>query len=397
MFTRPPSALRDFLTGEAGGGVLLMAAAAAAMVLANMPGDVGHLYHALVHAEIGPELTPKLGPMTVHLWINDGLMAIFFLLVGLEIKRELADGELSSWRRRRLPFIAAAAGMIVPAGVYLAVTAAKPGLSGGWAVPAATDIAFAIGVMALLGSRVPASLKLMLTAIAIVDDMGAVAIIAMAYTQGINMAALVAALAILLLMIGLNRYGVRLLWPYLLGFFALWYFVLLSGVHATVAGVLTAMTVPIKERAESLEEVGPLHRLEQAVHPWSAYLIVPLFGFVNAGVLLNAEALGNLLTPLPLGVAAGLFFGKQVGIFSGIWLAVRSGFAERPSGASWTQIYGTALLCGIGFTMSLFIGALAFPHSSALVEQAKIGIIAGSLLSAIAGYGLLRIAGRRTV
>ncbi|WP_150291936.1 Na+/H+ antiporter NhaA [Sphingobium estronivorans] len=396
MLTRRPSALRDFLTGEAGGGVLLMAAAAFALLMANLPGEAGHFYHAFVHAEIGPEWTPKLGPMTVHLWINDGLMAIFFLLVGLEIKRELVDGGLSTWERRRLPFIAAAAGMAVPAGVYLLLAGGTPGLSGGWAIPAATDIAFAIGVVALLGRRVPASLKLMLTAIAIVDDMGAVAIIALAYTQGIDLAALAAAAVMLLLMFGLNRLGVQRLLPYMLAFAALWYFTLLSGVHATVAGVLAAMFVPIKPTPGAPDAAdSPLHRLEHAVHPWSAYLIVPLFGFVNAGVALDAAALGALLTPLPLGVAAGLFLGKQIGIFGGIWLADRLRLSRRPAGTSWAQIYGMALLCGIGFTMSLFIGALAFPASPALVEQAKIGILAGSLLSAVLGYIILQRAESR--
>lgn len=390
MVNRPRSAMRDFLTGEAGSGILLMAAAAIALLLANLPGT-GHFYHALVHAETGPQLTPGLGPMTVHLWINDGLMAVFFLVVGLEIKRELVDGDLSTWERRRLPFIAAAMGMIVPACVYLLFVRGRPELSSGWAIPAATDIAFAIGVVALLGRRVPASLKLMLTAIAIVDDMGAVAIIALAYTQAIDLLALSAAAVVLLLMLGLNRLGIRQLAPYLLGFLALWYFTLLSGVHATVAGVLTAMVVPITCTPGAPDAAdSPLHRLEHGVHPWSAYLIVPLFGFVNAGISFNAAAFDAMLMPLPLGVAAGLFFGKQIGIFGGIWIADRLGLAKRPAAANWAQIYGMALLCGIGFTMSLFIGALAFPASPLFVEQAKIGILAGSLISAVVGYVVLR-------
>ena len=393
MINCPSSALRNFLKSEAGGGVLLMAAAAMAVLFANLPGATGHLHHAFVHAEVGPELKRGLGKMTVHLWVNDGLMAIFFLLVGLEIKRELVDGGLSTWERRRLPFIAAAAGMVVPACVYLAIAKGQSSLSNGWAIPAATDIAFAIGVVALLGRRVPASLKLMLTAIAIVDDMGAVAIIALVYTQGIDMSALGGAVAMLLLMWGLNRFQVQALAPYLLIFVALWYFTLLSGVHATVSGVLTAMFIPIKPTPGAPDAIdSALHRLEHAVHPWSAYLIVPLFGFVNAGVVVDHAALRMLFTPLPLGVALGLFLGKQIGIFGGIWLADRWRIAEKPAGASWAQIYGMALLCGIGFTMSLFIGALAFPAFPALVEQAKIGILAGSLLSAVTGYIVLRSA-----
>ncbi|HKT78214.1 MAG TPA: Na+/H+ antiporter NhaA [Sphingobium sp.] len=395
MNQRPTSTLRDFLASEAGGAVLLMAAAMLAMVLANS-GGTGAFYNGLLHARLGPELTPKLGPMTVHLWINDGLMAIFFLAVGLEIKRELVDGDLATWERRRLPFLAAGAGMVAPALVYLAIVRGEPHLASGWAVPAATDIAFAIGVLALLGRRAPTSLKLLLTAIAIVDDMGAVAIIALVYSHGINLAALAGGGVVLIVLIGLNRLGVRALLPYLLGFVALWYCLLLSGVHATVAGVLAAMTVPVRCRpGEEAGEHSPLHRLEHAVHPWSAYLIVPLFGFANAGLKIDGAALAALLSPLPMGVAAGLFLGKQLGIFGAIWLAHRSGLAKAPPGTSWAQIYGMALLCGIGFTMSLFLGALAFPGATELVEQAKIGILAGSILSATAGYILLRGAAPR--
>lgn len=370
--------------------MLLIVAAGLAMLFANLPGT-SHLYHMLVHLELGPTLSAKLGPMTAHLWINDGLMAIFFLVVGLEIKREFLDGGLSTWDRRRLPILAAVAGMAVPALVYLAVTKAQPGLADGWAIPAATDIAFAIGVLALLGNRAPASLKLFLTAVAIVDDMGAVAIIALFYTKGLDLAALAAAASVLAVMYGLNRSGVRALAPYMICFALLWYFTLLSGVHATVAGVLAAMTVPIRCTPGAPDAAdSPLHRLEHAVHPWSAYAIIPLFGFVNSGLVLNREMLGALLSPLPLGVALGLFLGKQIGVFGAIWGAARLGIAERPSGANWTQVYGMAMLCGIGFTMSLFIGALAFPDQPLLVEEAKGGVLMGSLLSALAGFAVLR-------
>lgn len=389
---RPPrSALRDFLTGETGGAILLMIAAGTAMVLANLPGATGHLYHDMLHAQLGPVLSSRIGPMTPHLWINDGLMAIFFLVVGLEIKREFLDGGLSTWERRRLPILAAVAGMAFPAMVYLMVTAGEPALRNGWAIPAATDIAFAIGVLALLGRRAPASLKLFLTAVAIVDDMGAVAIIALFYSHGLDLAALGGAAAVLALMVGLNRAGVKALAPYLLGFALLWFLMLLSGVHATVAGVLAGMTVPVRCTPGAPDaEDSPLHRLEHAIHPWSAYLIVPLFGFANAGLSLGGEALTMLFAPLSLGVAAGLFLGKQLGIFGAIWGAVRLGFAERPAGASWSQVYGMTMLCGIGFTMSLFIGALAFPGQALLVEEAKGGILLGSLLSALSGYAVLR-------
>lgn len=393
MTQRPVSALRNFLKGEAGSGVLLMISAAIAMIMANLPGAAGHVYHGIFHMVTGPVLAPALGPMTIHLWVNDGLMAIFFLLVGLEIKREFVDGGLSTWERRRLPFIAAGAGMIAPALVYLAVTAGEPALARGWAIPAATDIAFAIGVLALLGSRAPASIKLFLTAVAIVDDMGAVAIIALAYSQGLDVMALAGAFVVLLVMFGMNRVGVRALAPYLIGFLLLWYLMLLSGVHATIAGVLAAITIPVNRTPGAPDAVdSPLHRLEHLIHPWSAYLIVPLFGFANAGITLNGEAIGALLSPLPIGVALGLLLGKQLGVFGSIWLAQKLGVAARPSGATWVQIYGMALLCGIGFTMSLFIGALAFPGQPLLVEEAKIGILGGSLLSALCGYAVLRFA-----
>ena len=388
---RPRSALRAFLKSEAGGGVVLMVAAALALVVANSP--LAETYRHFLHLETGPVLSPKLGPMTVHLWINDGLMAVFFLLVGLEIKREFVDGRLSTWDRRRLPVIAAGVGMAVPALFYLILTAGADGLSRGWAIPAATDIAFAIGVLALLGSRAPTSLKLFLTTVAIADDLGAVAIIALAYTASLDTVALGAAAAILLVMYAMGKGGVRRLWPYIAGAALLWYAVLLSGVHATVAGVLAAATIPIIATPGAPDSAeSPLHRLEHGLSPWVAFLIVPLFGFANAGVPLAGVGLERLLAPLPLGIAAGLFLGKQIGIFGAVWLTVRLGLASRLRGATWLQVWGVATLCGIGFTMSLFIGALAFPGDPARIEEAKLGILAGSFLSALGGYLLLRLA-----
>ncbi|MEE8612413.1 MAG: Na+/H+ antiporter NhaA [Sphingomonas aquatilis] len=382
-------ALRAFLHGEAAGGIVLIAAAALAMIAANWPATA-HDYEALLHAQIGPTLAPALGPMTVHLWINDGLMALFFLLVGLEIKREFVGGRLASADRRRLPFIAAVAGMAVPALVFLLVAGDTPGLQPGWAIPAATDIAFAIGVLALLGSRVPSSLKLLLTTVAIVDDMGAVAIIAVAYTDSIRVLALAGAGLALLVLYVLNRRQVMALWPYLLAGAALWLFVLQSGVHATIAGVMTAMLVPIRR-----DEAGsPLHRLEHALHPWSAFAIVPLFGFANAGVSLTGVGLETFAQPLVLGIALGLFLGKQTGILAAIWGADRLGIARRPAGVSWGQLYGMALIAGIGFTMSLFIGGLAFADP-AQMDAVKIGVLAGSIASALVGAAVLVIAGRR--
>lgn len=391
--TGTDSALRQFLESEAAGGILLMVAAALAMIVANSP--LYDMYHHFLHELEGPTLSKKLGPMTPHLWINDGLMAIFFFLVGLEIKREFVDGRLNTWDRRRLPVLAAAAGMIVPALIYLFIVKDLPELYNGWAIPAATDIAFAIGVLALLGSRAPASLKLFLVTVAIVDDMGAVAIIALVYTAEINGAALLASAVILAIMYTLNRNGVLKLWPYIILSVILWYAVLMSGVHATIAGVLAALCIPIVITPTSPDaENSPLHIMEHGIAPWSAFLIIPIFGFANAGVSLEGMGMDQIFAPLPLGIAAGLFFGKQLGIFAAVWIAVKTGFAGRLGGASWLQVYGVATLCGIGFTMSLFIGALAFPGNELLIEEAKIGVLMGSLLSAVVGYCILRFAPR---
>jgi len=381
---RPRSVLAAFLADEAAGGIVLMVAAALAMVAANSP--LADAYFHLLHVETGPVLAPKLGPMTVHLWINDGLMSVFFLLVGLEIKRELIGGELASAEKRRLPVIAAVAGMAVPALLYLAITGGVVEVRNGWAIPAATDIAFAIGVLALAGPRVPASLKLFLTTVAIVDDMGAVAIIALFYTHGLALAALGGAAAVAAAMFALNRAGVKALWPYLIGFAVLWLLVLMSGVHATIAGVVTAMLIPGGGEGEH----SPLHRLEHALSPWVAFAIVPLFGFANAGVSLSGMSMATLAQPLVLGIALALFLGKQAGIFASIRLAATFKLAQPPEGASWAQVYGVALLCGVGFTMSLFIGGLAFPGTEAMIDQVKVGVLVGSLLSALAGFAVLR-------
>ena len=373
-----------FLADEAAGGIVLIAAAALAMIAANSP--LAESYFHLLHVETGPVLAPKLGPMTVHLWVNEALMAVFFLLVGLEIKRELVGGELASAEKRRLPVIAAVAGMAVPALLYLAVTGEAADVRNGWAIPAATDIAFAIGVLALAGPRVPASLKLFLTTVAIVDDMGAVAIIALFYTHGLALAALGGAAAVAVGMAALNRFGVKTLWPYLIGFAALWYLVLLSGVHATIAGVVAAVMIP----SNGEDENSPLHRLEHALSPWVAFAIVPLFGFANAGVSLAGMSVATLAQPLVLGIALALFLGKQAGIFASVRLASAFRIAQPPEGASWAQVYGVALLCGVGFTMSLFIGGLAFPGNEAMIDQVKVGVLAGSIASALVGFAVLR-------
>jgi NhaA family Na+:H+ antiporter len=313
-------------------------------------------------------------------------MAIFFFVVGLEVKRELIAGQLADPMKRRLPVVAAAAGMFVPAGVYMLVSGGGQYTSG-WAIPAATDIAFAMGVLGLLGNRVPASLRLFLLTVAIVDDIGAVLVIALFYTPTIKMIWLVASVVVVGLLVGLNRARVSVFWPYILLSLVLWFCVLNTGVHATIAGVVAALTIPMKRRDGN----SMLEKLEHGLAPWSAYLIVPVFGFANAGVSLQGLGVEALLDPLPYAIAAGLVVGKQLGIFSAVWIAVKTGFAEKPDHAGWMEIYGVSILCGIGFTMSLFIGGLAFPGNQLLIDEAKIGILSGSAISAIMGYIVLRM------
>ncbi|MEY3703490.1 MAG: sodium:proton antiporter [Pseudomonadota bacterium] len=379
---RPRSALRELWRHEAAGGVLLMLAAAAALTIANSP--AADLYFGF--------LTLNLGPLSVLHWINDSFMALFFLLVGLEIKRELLDGHLATWADRTLPLLAAVGGMAVPAVIYLALTSRHPELRPGWAIPAATDIAFALGVLSLLGSRVPVSLKLLLTTIAIVDDMGAVAIIAIGYTDSLSGAWLLASLAVMALLWGLNKLCVSHLAIWLAGFVLLWFAVLQSGIHATVAGVLAAVFVPVHVSKGRPDDVAsPLHRLEHGLQLPVAFIILPLFGLANAGVALAGA---NVAATLPVAIAAALFFGKQLGIFGAIWLTVKAGWSPKPAGASWAQIYGLALLCGIGFTMSLFIGELAF-DDPALGAEVKIGVLLGSLSAAILGAVILYLSGTK--
>jgi Na+:H+ antiporter, NhaA family len=382
--TRPTirrGAVRTLLTGEAGAGLGLMASAALALAVANSP--LAATYFGALQAHVG-------GLSVLH-WINDGLMAVFFLLVGLEIKREMIEGRLRTWPDRILPGLAALGGMAAPALVYVAVNRHSPETIRGWAIPAATDIAFALGVLALLGRRVPVSLKIFLTALAIIDDLGAVLIIALFYTAALSLPMLCGAAVTLAALAGLNRAGTRRLLPYLVLGVVLWVFVLQSGVHATVAGVLLALTIPLRPGSADAP-ASPLHRLEHAIQPWSAYLILPVFGFANAGVSLAGFTPHMLLEPVTLGVALGLILGKQVGVFGLVLAAVKLGLAQRPAGAGWAQIYGVSLLCGVGFTMSLFIGLLAFAETPALEAETKIGVLAGSIACMLAGALVLRLA-----
>ena len=377
----PASALRNLLTHEAAGGLILIASAAAALILANS--SAAPAYFGM--------LATKVAGLSVLHWINDALMALFFVMVGLEIKRELLDGQLATWPHRILPGVGAIGGMLVPALVYLAFNLASPTTLKGWGIPAATDIAFSLSVLAILGRRVPVSLKVFLTALAILDDIGAIVIIALFYAGELSPAMLGGAALVFAALVALNRFGVMRLAPYLLLGLALWFLVLKSGVHATVAGVLLALTIPLRHSPGRPDDAhSPLHRLENAIQPWVAFLVMPVFGFANAGVSLASVAAADLLQPVTLGCALGLFLGKQIGVFGSVWLAVHLGLARRPSGANWRHLYGVALLCGIGFTMSLFVGGLAFGEAGALQDQTKIGVLAGSLASALGGWLVLR-------
>jgi len=376
--------IRKFIRLESAGGIVLIGAAALALVLDNSP--LAWLYDRLLQLPLAITIGDFGLQKPLLLWINDGLMAVFFLLVGLEIKREVLTGELSTRAKAALPLAAAVGGMAAPAAVFVLLNRGQPENLSGWAIPAATDIAFALGILSLLGPRVPLSLKVLLTAIAIVDDLGAIAIIALFYTANLSWVSLAFAAACGAGLFALNRLGVRGYAPYMLLGIVMWVCVLKSGVHATLAGVALAMAIPLRGAGPAAD--SPLMRLEHALHPWVAFLIMPVFAFANAGIPLNIRW-QDLMQPLTLGIALGLFVGKQFGVFLAARLAVALGIADRPSGAGWSQIYGVALLSGIGFTMSLFIGTLAFDA----VEQAtavRLGVIVGSILAGASGYLVLR-------
>jgi NhaA family Na+:H+ antiporter len=370
------TAIRRFFSGDAAGAIVLLAAAIAALLVANSP--LAPTYFATLHHAVGG--------MSVHHWIDDGAMALFFLLIGLEVKSEFVSGHLSTWGERIMPGAAALAGMAVPAGLYVLVNMGTPANLRGWAIPAATDIAFALGILALLGSRVPTSLKVLLTAIAVIDDLLAILVIALFYTGHIALLPLLAAGAGLGVLVILNLSGVRSLVPYLLIGVGIWYGVLLSGVHATLAGVAVALTIPLRTG----DGQPPLKRLEHALQPWSSFLIVPAFGFANAGIAFGGMVAADVIAPLPVGIMLGLFLGKQIGIFATIRGLVTFRLAAAPRNASWTQVYGMAVLCGIGFTMSLFIGGLAFAGAPHAMDAVKVGVFAGSILSGVAGWLILR-------
>jgi NhaA family Na+:H+ antiporter len=376
--------------GEEASGVLLMIAAVVAIVWANVAGDS---YARLWETRLTVGIAPVALSKPFLLWINDGLMAVFFFLVGLEIKREILTGELASARRAALPVVAALGGMIAPAAIYSLLNAGGPGARG-WGVPMATDIAFALGALAMLGTRVPPSLRVFLAAVAIADDLGAVIVIAAFYTGQLAWMPLQVAVAIVLILVLVNRVRIMHVAPYLLLGVALWLAVLTSGVHPTIAGVVLAFTIPSVRRPSPhrhdvlASRTSLAERLEHALEPWVAFAIMPIFALANAGVRLSGDVGAALLDPVALGIILGLFIGKQIGIAASCWLVVRAGLASLPSRATSRHMYGVALLCGIGFTMSLFIATLAFGSSDRL-EAAKIGILAGSLLSGVAGYLVL--------
>ena len=371
------TALLRFFQTETAGGALLISTGVIALIWANSPA-VG-VYHEA--------LETHLGPLDAHIWINDGLMALFFLLVGLELRREMTVGELASPSRLAAPAIAAVGGMIVPALIFTAFNYHDSAHMRGWAVPVATDIAFALAVLSVLGDRVPVSLKVFLTALAIIDDLGAIVVIALFYSSALDLTMVGSAAALLLIMWGASRAGIRTLWPYLVGGAILWVLVFRSGLHATMAGVALAFVIPAGD------EDSPATRLEHALQPWVAFLILPLFGLANAGLSFDTLPPGAWRDTLALGTVAGLVIGKQVGVFGAVMLAARLKLARLPSGVTRSQLYGGAILCGIGFTMSLFIGDLAF-RNSPRGDEVKLAVFAGSIISAILGLFMLSIATR---
>lgn len=374
-----------------------MLAAALAMIVANSPGHSVYDYILnQMNLRVGFSDADGHGMLiekTVLHWVNDGLMAVFFFLVGLEIKREILMGGLNSRAKAILPIFAAIGGMVVPALIYAFINRGNEGTLAGWAIPCATDIAFALGVLSLLGRRVPVALKILLTAVAIIDDLGAIIVIAIFYTSSLHIYALLFATLPLLGLFILNRTGVTRTAPYVLLSLVLWTAVLESGVHATLAGVIAALFIPLRtnEARKSTAE-----RLEHGLHPWVAFLILPLFGFANAGVPLAGVGPAAVLEPVTLGIILGLVAGKQLGVFGAVWLAIKSGLSPKPEGLSWMHLYGMSLLCGIGFTMSLFIGGLAFTGTE-LQEEVRLGVLGGSLISALGAYIVFKIIGKRNV
>ena len=385
------STFTRFFQLEAASGLLLIAAAALALIINNSP--LSHYYTAFLDVPVAVQIGALQIAKPSLLWINDGLMALFFLLIGLEVKRELLDGQLSRPSQVILPGTAAIGGMVVPALIYWYINKDFPDAHGGWAIPMATDIAFALGVLVLLGKRVPVSLKLFLMTLAIIDDLGAIIVIAVFYSSELSGVSLMLAAACLVVLIAMNRMGVVKIAPYMIVGLILWVCVLKSGVHATLAGVTLAFCIPLRTRNS---EPSPLMGIEHALHPWVAYGILPLFAFANAGVSLTGVNLHSFTHHVPIGIAAGLLIGKTVGVFGLTWIVIKTGLAALPTGANWGQLFGVAILCGIGFTMSLFVGSLAFVSgSSDYVGMDRMGILTGSILAALIGYAVTAFFSRK--
>lgn len=378
--------IKDFLRLESASGLLLVAAAILAMVIENSPAS--YLYDDLLNIPIAIQIGTFVIAKPLLLWINDGLMAVFFFLVGLEIKREVLDGELSNPQQIVLPAIAAIGGMAAPAAIYILFNMHDAVALQGWAIPAATDIAFALGVLSLLGNRVPPALKLFLLTLAIIDDLGAIIIIALFYTDGLSLTSLLVAAAAIGILYTMNKRGVLSIASYLLIGFVLWAAVLKSGVHATLAGVLLAFFIPL--RTSDPAQQSPLRHLEHDLHPAVAFAILPIFAFANTGISLTGLTPADLLDPIPLGIAAGLLIGKLLGVFGCAWLSIKTGLAKLPERCTWLDMFGVSVLCGIGFTMSLFISSLAFEQVTHDIADDRLGILVGSLLSALIGYAILR-------
>jgi NhaA family Na+:H+ antiporter len=386
------STFTRFFQLEAASGLLLIAAAILALIINNSP--LSWLYNGLLETPVVAQIGALKIAKPLLLWINDGLMAMFFLLIGLEVKREVLDGQLSKPSQIVLPGAAAIGGMVVPALIYWFLNRDNPPALNGWAIPTATDIAFALGVLALLGKRVPVSLKLFLMTLAIIDDLGAIVIIAIFYSGELSTLSLALAAACIAALIGMNRLGVVKLGPYMIIGLILWVCVLKSGVHATLAGVTLAFCIPLRTKNA---EPSPLLTLEHALHPWVAYGILPLFAFANAGLSLSGVTTESFTHNVPMGIAIGLLLGKTVGVYGLTWLAVKTGIAALPQAANWGQVLGVAILCGIGFTMSLFVGSLAFePGVSDYAGMDRMGILTGSILAALIGYAVTAAASRKS-
>ncbi len=378
----------EFIQRESSAGILLIFTTLLALAFSNS--FLAPLYQGFLHIPVGIRIGPLELDKSLYHWVNDGLMAIFFLLIGLEVKREILEGHLSSIREVALPGIAAVGGMAAPALVFLTFNLGDPVAVNGWAIPTATDIAFALGILSLLGKRVPASLKIFLMALAIIDDLGAIVIIALFYTTDLSILSISVAAAALVVLILLNRLGVARKAAYFIVGTVLWISVLKSGVHATLAGVALAFTIPLTAKDTDGKIFSPLKEIEHNLHFWVAFLILPLFAFVNAGVDVTQISLNQMTGPVPLGILLGLFLGKQMGVFGLSWIAIKLGLAKLPEGSSWLQLYGVSVLTGIGFTMSLFITSLAFSDDSLFQFTDRLAILLGSFASGILGYLVLR-------